>query len=126
MVYTITKTVTLEQGTCPVCGIQYAVDKSVMETKRAENGSFYCPNGHARVFTGETHYDKAVRLERELNEKKSLLSRSQADADFFRKELLEEKEKHGKLKTRVDKGICPHCSRSFKNVKRHIACKHKK
>ena len=38
--------VLLEEGTCTICGILFALPKDFLDTKRKNGSVFYCPNGH--------------------------------------------------------------------------------
>lgn len=121
---TITKTVELTEGCCAVCGIDYAVPKDWLQQKINDKGEFYCPNGHCRVFTNESHYEKEQRLEREKLQIEERAKRLQSDNNILRNEIENEKRKLEKLNIRINNGVCPHCNRTFQNLKRHIQCKH--
>lgn len=76
---------------CGKCGIEFAVPNHWQE-KRLESGeSFWCPNGHERVF-------------------------NPTRVDSLKAALNAEKEKVAA----VLRGQCPQCRRTFKNLQSHI------
>lgn len=121
--------ITLRTVTCGACGILFAIPLAFDEEKRAEgqNGRFYCPNGHPRVYR-ET---EAMRVRREMDEK---LAEAQREINYQRQWKERERENRlkaerqhvaakgqiTKLKKRVGNGVCPCCNRTFSNLQRHM------
>ena len=103
--------------TCPVCGINYAVDAVVMryknEAAQLEQPHWYCPNGHQLVFV-EREADilrrERDRLKQQLAERDDAVKRAEQET--------------ARLKKRINAGVCPCCSRTFSNVARHMKTKH--
>lgn len=112
-----TKTTTLIERTC-WCGMLYAIPAELSRSAdRNKNTSVYCPLGHAWVST--TH---------ERDEKERLRQRVASLEDDLRVEGLSHRATKGaltKAKKRVEAGLCLHCNRSFQNLARHMATKHK-
>lgn len=111
------------------CGISYAVPKDWHEQKVRTNGSFYCPNGCSRKFCGETEEDKLRRENQRLKQNEAYLH----DRIRAKDERLDQ-EKHKvtaykghvtRIKNRVSHGVCPCCNRTFQDLARHMATKHK-
>lgn len=105
-------------NTCPVCGIHYAIDKTVMDYKfglPADDNQmvWYCPNGHNLIFR-ESDLDRQRRRAERAEQEQARL------ADELR--LSEKREK--KLKRRSAAAMCPCCKRSFSNMLRHIKHMH--
>lgn len=101
---------------CGECGIEYWVPERWDDDKRQRGESFWCPNGHCRVYR-ET---EATKLRRELEAK-------QREVDWHRQ--LREKAEKDRRKverklSRVQKGVCPECKRSFENLRRHMESQH--
>lgn len=119
----ITQTITLEEITCGGCGIVFAMPKDILEDKQRNAGSFYCPNGCRRGWL-ETDADRlrkqlaAKEVELRQSKCETLSARRQRDEEAAAKALVERK------LSRVHKGVCPCCKRSFQNLQRHMATKH--
>lgn len=95
------------------------MDSEFYTYRLRDHQSFYCPNGHAQIFTAESDVDTANRL---LVEEKARHARTLARENEER--LCKEKAER-KLK-RVQRGVCPECNRTFANLARHMDCKHGK
>jgi hypothetical protein len=104
---------------CPVCIVSYALPEPLRERceeHRGESGfGWYCPNGHSLHYPGETAADKARK-----------------EADRAKLEAMEERDKRlaaeralAKTKKRANAGVCLDCHRTFADVARHRATKHK-
>lgn len=118
----------LESLVCGECGIEFAVAEKWLAERRNDHKTWYCPNGHPRVFRGES---EAERLSRELERERAntarveawlALARKREDSvtrarDMFRGKL-------NAMKERVGNGTCPCCRRNFANLRRHMASKH--
>lgn len=112
---------------CWKCKTQYAMEQSLDIAARARAGvlEFYCPNGHAGVFKSDNQIadEEKTRLERdrlkqkvaELEDEKRLLGNRATRA----------KKEVARIKKRALAGVCPCCNRTFANVARHMASKHK-
>ena len=116
--------VVYEYKTCPMCGIHYAVDKVVMayraKAASSENRHWYCPNGH-RLVLREYEADKLQRERDRLAQRIAEKDDEIAERD---RRLVAAKGQMTKLQKRVSAGVCPCCTRSFQNLRRHIATKH--
>lgn len=110
-------TQTLKTETCYQCHMVFAAPEAFMDARVKDKARFYCPNGHGQHYTGESDAAKMKRLQ----EAKDLADRAcqlaeDAAAKAQKKLRLQMK--------RANAGICPHCTRPFSNMARHIACKH--
>lgn len=117
----------LEAHHCGDCGIRFAAPKSWWETRQEDGKSFYCPNGHQRVFREST----ADRLRRERDRLAQQVA--QRDDEIRRqRELREAAERQAsaargqvtKLKKRASAGVCPCCNRTFSALSSHMKQKH--
>ena len=106
--------------TCGQCGVLFYVPDSFYLERKERGTTWYCPNGHPRVFT-ERESDK---LRRELEATKKRLEVATADARRETQLRQQEVKKRQKLEKRIRSGVCPQCHRSFVNVKRHMETKH--
>ena len=103
--------VELTQITCGGCGGTYAISERVRLHKEEKGEGWHCP--YCKIGWG--YYKSAVQIEKEAHQR--TLAR-------LNDEIAERDRLARKLK-RVDKGVCPHCKRTFRNLARHMDCKHK-
>jgi hypothetical protein len=111
---------TLTALTCWVCGIHFAMPE-VLERKRAEDGKpFHCPNGD-KISYGPSLLEQAERKLRaaqaaEVHQRDQRIAAERA-ATAYKGHVT-------RLKTRSAAGVCPCCTRSFENLRRHMTSKH--
>jgi hypothetical protein len=109
----------LEVTVC-TCGVLFAVPEKLLDTRRFDGESFYCPNGHRLSFDGNR-----TRLQNELARTKDRLASERARRDQTEASLRATKGVVTKLKKRATAGVCPAgCKRHFKDLERHMASKH--
>jgi len=115
----VTVRVILEEVTCCVCGITFAVPRGM--GRREDHKDFFCPNGHSLHFPEKT---EAERLERQLAQLR--LDHNQALYEKGRLEvtLMDKAKELKNLKKRAKAGTCLFCHRHFANVQRHMDSKH--
>ena len=100
---------------CCNCGVAFALPSHLKRTLEETHRLFYCPNGHSQLYSDET---EAERLKRELQAKNfELEARTRA--------LYTAQASEARLRKRIEGGVCPCCNRTFQNVARHMATKHK-
>lgn len=104
--------VTLTQMDCGVCGGTYAINERYRQQRYEKGGIWHCP--YCQTDWG---YEKG-ELQRERERHQATLSR-------LNQEQAERQKVENKLK-RVQRGVCPHCNRTFQNLAAHMACKHRK
>jgi hypothetical protein len=122
-------TVSLESaGACCACGVEFAMPSSLRKKRLADHKEFYCPNGHAQHYTGES---EAERLKRELVAANERIDSERKRHEWTRKDLDNQKNVNAglrgeitKIKHRVGNGVCPCCNRTFTNLRRHMGTKH--
>lgn len=105
--------VELVKVTC-CSGCVFAISKDLydyMQQKGQGHGDIYCPLGHRFHYLNESEAQKIERLQLEIQRKDN--------------ELAREREEKERLKRRALRGLCIFCKRTFLNVQRHMACKHK-
>jgi hypothetical protein len=110
--------------TCCKFGCVIALTKEIMQARRRDHATFYCPSGHPLSFTGEATEEQ---LRRRLSDSQTREATAKREAEYQRKraeeELSKRHEAEGKLR-RVKNGVCPCCKRSFSNLGRHMKGKH--
>src|ERR1700722_19346310 len=109
--------VRLEDVECYQCHLIFGMTTEYKKQKLNDRTSFYCPNGHRQNYINETH---EARLQGELNESNSRMAseRSARWAAEHKRDLAINAKKLA-IK-RIHMGVCPHCHRSFENVKLHM------
>ncbi len=107
----------LEVEICPTCAMRFAMPGDFKTRRRNDHVEFHCPAGHPQWYTGKSDADK-LKDEQTL---RFAAERAKRDAEDV---AAKAQSKLSKLKRRVDRGVCPHCTRTFKNMAKHIACKH--
>jgi hypothetical protein len=117
-------TVEMVTEVCCTCGVVFGVTQDYQKKRRADHLSFKCPDGHSQSYGG---LSEAERLRKELKSKEQELANQVALR--FQVQAQKDKAEADKLKAekklkRVQKGVCPCCTRSFQNLKQHMASQH--
>jgi hypothetical protein len=121
---TITKRIDLVIDTCCVCGVVHAIPEEMRANARRNGGSWYCPNGHYIGWDKKDSQTENDKLRGEVAELQGRIEREQMRTEAARRERAAIKGQLTKTKNRIAKGVCPCCSRSFTNVRRHMSTKH--
>lgn len=110
-------------GPCYRCKCDMTLPRALYEAaKKSSRIEFYCPYGHSQIFAeGESEETKLRRerdrLQQRLAEKDDTISRLEREKSAQRGQVT-------KLRNRVSKSVCPCCTRSFTDLRRHMATKH--
>jgi hypothetical protein len=110
-------------GDCITCGSPIwgpATRKTHCLNKKGAE-SFFCINGHSQVYVGETEADKLRKQVDRLQKEKEWAEQA---AKTARQAEAIAKGKQKAHAERVKNGVCPCCTRSFTNLRRHMATKH--
>lgn len=105
---------------CGACGVEFQMPTRLYEERARDKESFYCPNGHPRCF----RESESERLRRENNRLQQQLARKDDEIAHGRKQAIALKGQLTKARKRAQAGVCPCCTRSFTNLKRHMETKH--
>lgn len=107
--------------TCGNCGVTFGLDDVYQKALVKSHATFYCPNGHASHYLGESEADKLRRqLEWAQNDATSQRERREA-AERSRAAL---KGQVTRIKNRVAAGKCPCCRTKFADLASHMAESH--
>lgn len=114
--------------TCGDCGVNYGMEEKYYEKRLEDAKTFYCPNGHGRIFTHRQTMqqriaslaDDLVRKDRRLDFERNQRRSVERTNSGLRGTITRKKRELA----RVSKGVCPKCNRSFQNLRRHMKCKH--
>ena len=131
---TLTEPVTFEREDCITCGVTFFVPAEFKARRRVDAVTFYCPSGHSMLYR-ETEAD---RLRKQLKAAEAKVEQERKDKEWFKQNAASERAsrehterrlsaqfgENTKLRKRVKNGVCPCCTRSFTNLRRHIATKH--
>lgn len=118
-----------EHVTCGVagCGTHFALERAFHKGVKEHGTDFYCPRGH-KISYFESDNQK---LKKQLEEKERRIEferRARQSAEKARDSALRSAASvKGKLKAqneRIKAGVCPCCKRTFKQLARHMECKH--
>lgn len=121
--------VTLTTISCGKCGGVYAINERLRQKCEQEGDGWHCP--YCQVSWGYFANNENLRLKRELE-----AAKKSAELERKRKEWAEQEARNSELrlrsqkgattriKNRIANGVCPCCTRSFADLKRHMATKH--
>ena len=108
---------------CPRCHILFAVTGDFQRRRLQDSRTFYCPQGHSQSYTdGEND-----RLKRQLKAAQQAIEMAEQRHGSTRRDLITEKQQHGKTRAKLRRtaaGVCPHCTRNFQDLARHMKTKH--
>ena len=113
-------TQTLVFEDCFICGIAIAMTRDQRRQFNEKGLTITCVLGH-RTMRRESDNQ---RLQRALERAQDRVTALETDRRNYQDILDVELKKRKKLESRVRDGVCPHCHRSFQNLKRHLASKH--
>lgn len=120
----------LEVHECGKCGIIWGCPEDYLDARRRDGQTFYCPNGHGRVFR-ETDLDRerkrTAQLERRLSAERDTAERYRDNWERERRSAIAYKGHLTRIRKRIANGVCPvpGCKRSgFTRVLSHIASQH--
>jgi hypothetical protein len=104
---------------CHKCGVLYAIPQQLDDEMHRDNRNgegAYCPNGHCWIYT-ESEKQRLAKI-------KAQLASAEEAKEEYRRQLESEKKRFSNLQKRIKYGVCPYCHRTFKNLQRHMDCKH--
>jgi hypothetical protein len=110
----------MENVPCAECGIIFGVPADWLQSRRADKREFYCPNGHSLSYKAS----EADILRRERDRLKQTLAEKDDAIRQLEREKSVAKGQITKMKKRAAHGVCPCCTRSFTNLRRHMETKH--
>lgn len=117
---TLTYSTTLTSLSCGVCAVPFAMPVDLHQRALDRGDQFSCPNGH-RISYSET---ANAKLTRQLERKTALLARADQRIESEKRSHSATKGQLTKVKRRAGSGTCPHCKRSFVQMRRHITKRH--
>jgi len=109
---------------CAKCSIGFGIPAEFEQKRRSDRQSFYCPSGHSQWFPGKTDEQRVRELQAQIATKNDLLASTQREVEKRYRLQRAAEGKTRAIKRRVAAGVCPCCTRSFQNLKAHMANKH--
>lgn len=120
MSITVERTIQLVSLICGRCDVTFAMPDYLQRECKDKGRTFYCPNGHPRVY--RTSENDLLRKQLEVARTHATHLADQCDA--AERSARAYKGQATKLKKRAAAGVCPCCQRSFVELQRHMANKH--
>lgn len=105
---------------CITCGCVWWMPTIMLNQRRQDKKSFYCPSGHSQCFS-ESESDV---LRRERDRLKQNEARLIEEARELRAVAEKAQAATKRLKRRVAAGVCPCCHRTVGQMAAHMAAKH--
>ena len=118
---TFTHVGTFQVITCYKCSVQFGMPKGMYNARRDDHNCFYCPSGHGQYFSGKSETEK---LQASLEYQKRMTQYERAAKESARRSNAAIKGHQTRLKRRIANGVCPCCSRTFKDLEQHMANQH--
>lgn len=104
------------------CGHVVYMSSDMEKRRRRDHGTWYCTVcGAAKHWPGESDMEK-IRRERDAAKQREETIR--ADLEATKRRLSAQFGENTKLRNRAKNGVCPCCTRSFTNLRRHMSTKH--
>lgn len=118
--YIYTTAEMLETILCCKCGVLFGAPERLLDARRRDGLSFWCPNGHSQGWK-ETEAD---RLKRDLKSTRDDLARVRAERDQVEASRRAIRGVVTKLRDRVGAGECPVCGKHLYHLARHVGRVH--
>ena len=112
--------VVINANDCPSCGIIYGLTNDYENARQEDGKRWYCPNGHRQHFIGKTDKEKLAQARATITHLGDQKDAAQRSADDYKGHFTRVKKKV----ERAENGVCPHCNRSFADLRRHMESKH--
>lgn len=103
------------------CGIVWAVPAGFQRGRRRDHRDYFCPNGHAQHYAGESEEEK---LRRELASARGNEKFYREQTDKLSRSLSAQRGVKTRILNRVKAGICPFCNRRFEALGIHVQAEH--
>lgn len=120
--------VTLTRMSCGECAGTFAINEQYRLQRKEKGGSWNCPYCKTSWSYSESTVNE---LKRELAVEKNRTELAIKRKEWAEQEAKVERNRAGaykgiitKIKSRVSKGVCPCCNRTFANLARHMGTQH--
>jgi len=109
---------------CGSCGVWHAIPKVMYESCLEEGGFWHCPNGHSRGYSEGSLRKKLEKEEKRRKWAENNAQQARLDAAKSERGRIAQKAANTRMKNRAKAGVCPCCSRTFKQLASHMKNKH--
>lgn len=120
---TVRREITLVTMLCGECDVSFAMPHHLQQECLEKGRTFYCPNGHPRVYR-TTENDKLKERVASLESRLTHAQDQREAAERSNTALKGVVTKKTRQLDRVSKGVCPECNRTFQNLQRHMEGQH--
>lgn len=110
---------------CRTCGSWNVVPKTVLDAQYRLGGFHSCHMGHQWGWKAGAEQEEINVLRRERDRLKQNAAYLNDRIAEEQKRATEAEKKYQRARRRAVAGVCPCCNRTFVNVQRHMATKHK-
>lgn len=112
---------------CWKCDIVYGMPETLNASRKRDGQGFFCPNGHEAAYK-DTEADRLRRerdrLAQQVAYKDDRIKSLRDERDAADRRAAAARGQVTKIKNRVGAGVCPCCTRSFTNLRRHMETEH--
>ena len=110
---------------CANCGICFGVDQRWRSQRLNDHRTFFCPNGHDQSYPAKSEAEIARAHAQQIEQKLQAQINEERHAKLAaQKEIEDLKKKQRKMQSRISRGVCTCCNRTFEDLARHMASKH--
>lgn len=119
----------VESCECCQCGYNVLMSEDFARMRKRDHRNWHCTScGTRQHWPGKSDVDK-LRDELEQERRRTQWARDNAANERTAREATErqlsaQKAAKTRLRNRIKHGVCPCCSRSFDNLRRHMQTKH--
>lgn len=114
-------TISLWSLECANCGMTFAVPDKYDDDRREDHRNFHCPSGHPNHYPQQSETE---RLKLALTNERRQREYAEGQREHHRRSAAALKGHATRLRKRAAAGVCPCCTRTFKQLARHMKNKH--
>lgn len=111
----------LEPETCINCGVLFGIPASLQRQRIRDHYNIWCPNGHTQHYPGKSDVERLEELLATQKQRLNLALQRENEERTRADKLAKAAALH---KKRIVAGVCPCCTRTFKQLAAHMKTKH--
>ena len=109
---------------CGSCGVYHAIPLVMYQSCYDEGGFWTCPNGHSRGYSEGSIFRQLEKEKKRRMWAETNAENARKDAEQSERRRIAQKSATTRLKNRAKAGVCPCCTRTFKQLAAHMKNKH--